>query len=125
MCSVEFPDSFPIFLVIRRREIEIDSAKRSIGFSLAKDNRDLLIESNSMPEIGTSVLVGLNRLFHQRYEGGFAFLRCFIEANDVLLERLKRFSNFRLKGFNRHGGDSYFPRVKTQALQKVSAAIRS
>jgi hypothetical protein len=103
---IDLPDRLAVFLVIRRRKVEIDSAQRLVRFCLAQNDRNLLIQGDSVAQIRPAVLISLNRFFHQRYEGAFAFLRRFIEANDKLLIRFQGFSNFLLKGLNRHDEDS-------------------
>ena len=111
--------------MVWRREVEVNTAKRAISFSLAEDDRYLLVERNTVAEIGASILVSLDRFFHEGDERRLAFLRRFIETYDVFLESLQGFSNFRLKGINRHGRDSYFSAGKTQEVQNVRAATRS
>ena len=116
---IEFADGFAVLLVVGGGEVEVDAAEGAFGFGLAENDGDLFIEGDAVAEVGTAILVGFNRFFHQGDEGAFAFLGGFIEAHDELFKRLQGFSNFRLKGVNRHGGDSYFGIVKRQVYQRV------
>ena len=70
---------------------------------LTEDDGHLFVEGDAVAEVWAAVLVGFDGFFHEGDERGFAFLGRFIEANNVFLERFKRFRNFRLKGVNGHG----------------------
>src|ERR1043166_6069085 len=90
------PDSIPfislffrsgVALVVRRVKIEVNPAERPFSLGLAEDNRDLFIESDAVPKIGTAFVVRLDGLLHQGSEGTGTLFRRLLDADDVLLER--------------------------------------
>ena len=89
--------------MVGRGQVKVDSTERFVAFGLAENNRDLLIERNPMAKVWTAVLIGLDRLLHQRKQRTLRLFRRLIQANDVLLEGLHGFCNFGLKRVNRHG----------------------
>ena len=119
---IQLANSLAILLVIGRGEVEVDAAEGAFGFCLAENNGDLFVEGDAVAQVGAAILVGFDGFFHQGDEGAFAFLGGFIEAHDELFKRLQGFSNFRLKGLNRHAGDSYFGIVKRQVYQSVGGS---
>jgi hypothetical protein len=94
---IDLADGFPVFFVIGGGEIEVDAAEGAVGFGLAEDDGDLFVEGDAVTEIGAAILVGFDGFFHQGNEGSLAFLGGLIEADDILLESLEGFSNFRLE----------------------------
>ena|SRR6266850_5420372 len=83
-------------------KIEIYPTKRPRTVVLAQDDRDLLIKSNSVPELGAATLIRLNGLIDQGDQRGFKLFRRFINANDVFVIRLHCFRQFRTERFNSH-----------------------
>lgn len=52
-------------LVVGRMEVEIDPAKRPVSFRLAENDGHLFVQRDSMAEIWTTLVVRLDRFFHQ------------------------------------------------------------
>ena len=88
--------------MIRGMEVKINSAERVIVLRLAENNRQLLVQGDAVTQMRPAVLVGFDRLFHQRLDGGFAIFRRLVEANDELLVSLHRIGNLLLECSNSH-----------------------
>ena len=83
-------------------EIEIDAAKRTRTIVLAENNRDLLVQGNSMTQLGSAIFVRFDGLIEQREQGGGEFFWRFIDADDVFLVNLYGFGNLWAKCFDSH-----------------------
>ena len=73
--------------MIRRGQIEVDSAEGPICFRLAEDDRDLFIEGDPVAQIGAAIVVSLDRFLHEGFERFLTFFRRFLEAHDELFVR--------------------------------------
>ena len=83
-------------------EIEIDSAQGTLVISLTKDNRDLLVQRNAVSQMGATVLVRFDGFFYQRFQGGLAFFRSFIQAYDEFIVGLHGISDFLFESLGFH-----------------------
>ena len=93
-------------LLVRGMEVEIDAAKRARLIVLTQDDGHVLIESNSVTELGTSAFVGLDGLVEQRDQSSLKFLGGFVQADDVLVIGLHRFGEFLAERFDCHRCES-------------------
>ena len=98
----------------------------AIRFRLAQDDGDLFIESDTVTKVGSTILISLDRFFHERNERALAFLGRFIQADDVPVVGLHGFCNLRLERFNRHAeiliGESPKGKSDTQLRPRTNLA---
>src|SRR6266576_4670565 len=83
-------------------EIEIDAAKWTGTIVLAENDRDLLVQGNSVTQLGSAVFVRFDGLVEQREQRGGEFFGRFIDANDVFFVNLYGFGNLWAKCFDSH-----------------------
>jgi hypothetical protein len=89
--------------LIRRMEVEINSAQGALVLRLAEDDGDLFVEGDAVAEIGAAGFVGLDGLVHERDEGFFKTVGRFIDADDVFVVGLDGLGQLGLESFNSHG----------------------
>lgn len=73
---------------VGRREVEINSTERLCLLRLAENDRDLIIQSDAVPQVGASTRVGFDGFFHQSLEGVLTIFRRLVETDDEFLEVL-------------------------------------
>ncbi len=69
-------------------EVEIDSADGTGSVVLAQNHRNLFIQSDSVPELGSPILISFNGFVQKRDQGCLKVFRGFIDAYDVSIIRL-------------------------------------
>ena len=69
-----------LFLVIRRGQIEVNSTKRALVFSLTEYDGDLFVEGDPVAQVGATVFVSLDCLLDQGNQRCFTLLRRLIQA---------------------------------------------
>ena len=57
-------------------------------FCLAENDRDLMIQSDAVPQVGATTRVGFDGFFHQSLEGVLTIFRRLVETDDEFLEVL-------------------------------------
>jgi len=84
-------------------QVEVDATERAFFLGLAQNDGDVLVQRDAMPQVGTAVRVGLDRLFHERVQGRLAVLREFFQANDVFVVSSERGGNLWFERLCGHG----------------------
>src|SRR5258708_20365419 len=96
-------------------KVKINPAKRARAIVLAQDDGDLLVKSDTVPELRAATLISFDGLINQRDQGGFKLLRRLLNANDIFIIRLHCFRQFRTERFNSHSWNHRNFRAKSEA----------
>ena len=90
-----------VLFLVWRVEVEINSAERTVTVGLAEDDGQLTVERDAMAQMRAAVQIGFYRFLHQPNHRLLAFVRGFVDADDVLLVKLQRFDHLRLEHLDR------------------------
>src|SRR6266511_3140212 len=89
-----------LFLV-GRMQVEVDAAQGPLAVGLAENNCQLPIERDAVTQVRAAVQVGLDGFFHQACHRFLAFVRSFVDADNVLLVMRQRLEQLRLEQLDR------------------------
>jgi hypothetical protein len=102
-------------------QIEVDPAKGTRIIALAKNDGDVLVQRDSMAQLGAAAFVSLNGFVHQRDERRLEFFGGLVDTDNVSLVRLERVRYLSLEGFDRHASHSTI--VKAEVKPKMGPVL--
>jgi len=95
-------------------QVEIDSAQRAVAFGLAENDGQLPIQSDAVAQVGSAILIRLDRFFHERTQGSLRILGNFVDADDIAIIGFERVRDFLLERICRHVGENRAPAKEFQ-----------